>query len=119
MVFEFPFLLIVIPKVRAPLGLTLIYLTPLFIIIFATLALLLLLSRRVAITRYSLYFYGVMILVFGLWALEGYQYPSNPAAFLLNGISKVLGFASVAALFVTEPTESTVKAAITQDQLQP
>ena len=106
MVFEFPFLLIVVPRVKAPLGLALIFLTPLFIIIFTTLAMLLL-SRRVAITKYSLYFYGTMILVFAAWALEGYQYPSNPAAFLLNAISKVLGFASVAALFVAKATEST------------
>jgi hypothetical protein len=100
MVFEFPFLLIVIPRVHAPLIPALIFLIPLFTIIFTTLAMLLF-SREVAITRFSLNFYGAMILVFAVWAIDGYSYPSNPTSFLLNGISKILGFASVAALFVT------------------
>lgn len=115
MVFEFPFLLIVILQVKAPIGLALIFLTPLFTIIFTTLALLLL-SRRVAITKYSVYFYGVMILVFALWALEGYQYPSNPSAFLLNAVSKVLGFASVAAMFATKSEPLIVKNEMAQDR---
>jgi len=102
MVFEFPFLLIVIPQVKAPLIPALIFLIPLFTIIFTTLAITLF-SRKIAITKYSIYLYGAMILVFAVWALEGYSYPSNPAAFALNAISKVLGFASVAALFVTKP----------------
>jgi hypothetical protein len=105
MVFEFPFLLIVIPRVNAPLIPALIFLVPLFTIIFTTLSMLFL-SRRVALTRYSLYFYGAMIFVFGLWALEGYSYPSNPEAFALNAISKILGFASVAAMFVTKELTS-------------
>src|SRR5579872_2549142 len=105
MVFEFPFLLIVIPRVKAPLIPALIFLIPLFTIIFTTLSMLFL-SRRVALTKYSLYFYGAMIFVFGIWALEGYSYPSNPEAFALNAISKILGFASVAAMFVTKEATS-------------
>ena len=100
MIFELPFLLIVIPRVSAPPRLEVIFLLPLFTIVFTTL-ILLSFSRRVAITRYSIYFFGAMILVFAVWALEGYSYPSNPTSFLLNAISKVLGFAAIAALFVT------------------
>ncbi|HXQ93260.1 MAG TPA: hypothetical protein VN739_09675 [Nitrososphaerales archaeon] len=99
MVFEFPFLLIVIPRVSAPLVPALIFLIPLFTIIFTTLSMLLF-SRKVAITRYSIYFFGAMILVFAVWALDGYSYPSNSTSFLLNAISKVLGFAAVSTLFV-------------------
>lgn len=102
MVFELPFVLIVIPRVNAPLIPTLIFLIPLFTIIFTTLSLLLY-SRRTAITKYSLYLYAAMLFVFALWALEGYSYPSNPVAFALNAISKVLGFATVAALFKPGP----------------
>ncbi len=98
MVFEFPFLLIVIPTVRAHPILALIFLTPLFAIIFTTLSMLLF-SKKVAITKYSVYFYGSMIFVFALWALDGYSYPSNPISFILNAISKVLGFACVASMF--------------------
>jgi hypothetical protein len=98
MVFEFPFVLIVIPMVKAPLIPEIIFLTPLFTIIFTTLALLLL-SRRIAITKYSVYLLAGMIFVFAVWALEGYSYPTNPVSFILNAVSKVLGFACVAALF--------------------
>jgi hypothetical protein len=104
MVFELPFLLIVIPQVKAPLIPELIFLIPLFTIIFTTLAMLLF-SRRVAITKNSIYLYAAMIFVFALWALNGYSYPSNSISFVLNGISKILGFASVAALFRTIPKE--------------
>jgi len=104
MVFEFPFLLIVIPRVSAPLIPALIFLIPLFTIIFTTLAILLF-SKKLAITKYSVYLYASMILVFAVWSLDGYSYPSNPVSFALNSISKILGFASVAALFVTGPQE--------------
>ena len=99
MVFEFPFLIIVIPRTNAPLIPELIFLIPLFTIIFTTL-LMLLFSNRITITKYSVWFYGAMIIVFGVWALDGYSYPSNPFSFLMNAISKILGFASVATLFV-------------------
>jgi len=101
MVFEFPFLLIVIPRVSARLIPEIIFLTPLFAIIFTTFSLLLL-SSKIAITKNSIYFYSSMIFVFALWALEGYSYPTNPAAFSLNAVSKVLGFACIDAMFVTE-----------------
>jgi hypothetical protein len=104
MVFELPFLFVVIPQAKAPLVLELIFLTPLFIIIFTTLSLLLY-SRRISITRNSVYLFAAMIFVFALWALDGFSYPSNPISFALNGISKVLGFASVAALFASKPRE--------------
>jgi hypothetical protein len=108
MVFEFPFVLIVIPRVKAPLIPEIIFLTPLFTIIFTTLALLLL-SRRIAITKYSVYFLAGMIFIFAIWALEGYSYPTNPVSFTLNAISKVLGFACVAALFSSRESRGSQK----------
>jgi hypothetical protein len=99
MVFEFPFLLIVIPRVSAPLIPALIFLLPLFAIIFTTLSMLFFFSRSVAITKNSVFLYAAMIFVFAIWALDGYSYPSNEVSFALNAISKVLGFASVAAMF--------------------
>jgi hypothetical protein len=42
-----------------------------------------------------------MIFVFAVWALAGYSYPTNPGAFALNAVSKVLGFACIVAMFVT------------------
>jgi hypothetical protein len=109
MTFELPFVFIVIPRVSAPLIPALIFLATLFAIIFTTLSLLLL-SRKIALTKYSLYFYGGMILVFAIWAgVDGYSYPDNPVAFALNAISKILGFASVAALFRAAPSTEQVR----------
>ena len=98
MVFEFPFDWIVIPQVNASTMYLIRFFTPLFVIELATFSLLLL-SRRVSITRYSLYSLGAMFIVFAVWALEGFSYPSSPVPFLLNAISKVLSFTTIIALF--------------------
>jgi hypothetical protein len=101
MAFEFPFVVIVAPRAEGlsvfPLA-EVVFFASLVSIIFTTLSLLLL-SRRVSITRSSMYLYGSMILVFGLWAADGFSYPAEPLAFTLNAISKILGFASIGALF--------------------
>ena len=100
MVFEFPFDLIVIPQVKAPMTFIIAYFVSLDVAVLLTLSLLLL-SRRVSITRYSMYSLGAMFIVFAVWALFGFSYPSTPISFLLNAISKVLGFITVVALFST------------------
>ena len=98
MVFEFPFDLIVIRLLTiGPFGI-IIFFGPLFTVIFTTLALLLF-SKRTAITKYSLYSLAAMFLVFALWALEGFSYPSNPISFTLNAVSKVLSFTTIIAMF--------------------
>jgi hypothetical protein len=107
MIFEFPFDLIVIPQIKAPVAFLAVYFGTLDIAVLLTLSLLLL-SKRVSITRYSLYALGAMFIVFAVWARFGYSYPSNPISFTLNAISKVLGFATVVALFCTGPKKSTL-----------
>jgi hypothetical protein len=101
MVFELPFLLIITPVVttRAPHPLFLFFI---FLVVILTTLALPLFSSRFAVTRYSLYLLGAMILVFAAWALlTGYAPPSDPVSLALNAVSKVLGFAAVAAGFVT------------------
>jgi hypothetical protein len=105
MTFELPFALIIIPLVKAPVIAEILFLLPLFTIVITTLSLLLL-SRRIALTKESVYLFGAMIFVFALWALDGYAYPTNLLTIALNGISKVLGFACVAALFLRKPQTS-------------
>jgi hypothetical protein len=105
MVFEFPFDLIVIPQINAPASFLAAYFVPLDIAVLITLSLLLI-SRRVFLTRYSLYAFGAMFLVFAVWAEFGFAYPSTPLSFALNAISKVLGFIAVAALFSMEPKQT-------------
>ncbi len=106
MVFEFPFDMIVIPQIKAPAAFLIAYFGPLDIAVLMTLSLLLL-SRRVYITRYSMYALGAMFIVWAVWAWFGFSYPSTPISFTLNAISKVLSFITVAALFSTEPKQVT------------
>jgi hypothetical protein len=42
---------------------------------------------------------GAMFIVFGVWALEGFSYPSSPVPFVLNAVSKILSFTTIIALF--------------------
>jgi hypothetical protein len=111
MVFELPFILIITPMVTTRVPHPLFLLLTFLVVILSTLALPLF-SSRFSVTRYSLYLVGAMILVFAAWALlTGYSPPSDPVSFTLNAISKVLGFAAVAAGFLT--TERTPEGATT------
>jgi hypothetical protein len=101
MVFELPFILIVGPMGQTPTDPGAALTIPFFIAMFATLAFLTFPSRA-AITRYPLYCLGAMFLVFAVWALFGFSYPSGGAPFLLNAVSKVLGFATTATMFTEE-----------------
>jgi hypothetical protein len=116
MVFEFPFDWIVIPLTKAPLIYLVVFFAPLFAVEFTTFSLLLL-SKRFAINRYSMYSLGAMFLVFAAWALVGFSYPSNPVSFGLNAISKVLSFTTIVALCSREKrtalSESQAKMAAT------
>lgn len=102
MVFELPFALIIIPLVKAPLLAEILFLVPLFTIVIATLSMLLL-SRRIALTKNAVYIFAGMMFVFALWAVDGYSYPTNLLTIALNGISKVLSFACIGALFTRKP----------------
>jgi hypothetical protein len=106
MVFEFPFDLIVIPQIKAPTTFLIAYFVPLDFAVLLTLSLILL-SRHVSISKYSLYALAGMFIVFVVWALLGFAYPSTPVSFIPNAVSKVLGFLSVAALFSRGPKEET------------
>ncbi len=101
MVFELPFILIVGPVGHTPTDPGATLTIPFFIAMFTTLAFLTFPSRA-AITRYSLYCLGAMFLTFAVWALFGFSYPSGGAPFLLNAVSKVLGFATTAFMFTKE-----------------
>jgi hypothetical protein len=99
MVFELPFLLIITPMVTTKVPHPLFSFFDFLVVILATLALPFF-SSRFAVTRYSLYLLGGMVVVFAAWALiTGYAPPADPVSFALNATSKVLGFASVVAGF--------------------
>ena len=103
MIFELPFILIITPTVVTPVPHPLFLFLVFLVVILATLSLPLF-SSRFSLTRYSFYFLGAMFVVFALWALAtGYAPPADPVSFSLNAISKVLGFAAVAASFSGRP----------------
>jgi hypothetical protein len=105
MVFEFPFALIVAPVSSVPTDPGATLTIPFFLAMITTIALLTF-SRKAAVTRYSVYFLGAMFLIFGVWALFGFAYPSDPALLSLNSLSKVLGFATIVAMFRGKDTGS-------------
>jgi len=98
MVFELPFILIVGPVASTPTNPGASLAVPFFVAMITTLAFLTF-SSKSAITKYSVYFLGGMFLVFGVWALFGFAYPSDSVLFTLNAVSKILGFGTTTAMF--------------------
>ena len=66
-----------------------------------TTLLLLRLSPMVRLTRATFFFFALMLAVWAVWALTGFGYPSAPAPFALNVVSKLLAFAAVLSLFLS------------------
>ena len=57
-------------------------------------------STATKLSRYTLFSLAGMFFVFAIWALVGFGYPSTPILIALNGISKVLAFATSVTLFL-------------------
>ena len=102
MVFELPFDLIVISRTCPPspaVQFSLLFFLPLFAVAISSFALLAL-SPVAKLSKYTLFCLAGMFLVFAVWALSGFQYPASAMPIIFNGVSKVLAFAAVVALFV-------------------
>jgi hypothetical protein len=99
MIFELPFDLIVIGKTNAPLFVALLFFLPLFLVEVSTMSLLLL-SPLTNLSKSTMVSLSGMFIVFAVWALFGFSYPSNPLSFTLNSISKVLSFTTAITLFL-------------------
>lgn len=106
MIFEFPFDLIVMARTYPPIPpdpalYRLLFFAPLFLVEFTTLALLRL-SAMVKLSRVSFFFFAVMLVVFAVWGLAGFGYPSAPVPFGLNVLSKIVAFAAALSLFLPQ-----------------
>jgi hypothetical protein len=106
MIFELPFDLIVmarvLPRPPAPTAqLTLLYFLPLFLWELASYSLLTL-SPATMLSQKTLFALAGMFLVFGIWALEGFSYPSSPLPIALNAAGKILSFIVAISLFIPE-----------------
>lgn len=104
MIFELPFNLITMARMYPPippdtaLYRTLFFLPLLFIDII-TLSFLTL-SPMVRLSKSTFLFLALMFIVFALWSLFGFAYPSAPAPLALNITSKILAFITALSMFV-------------------
>lgn len=73
----------------------------LFLIEITTVGLLTL-SPMVALSKRTLRTLALMFVVFAMWALFGFAYPSSPIPIAMNVLSKVLAFVAAATLFAPE-----------------
>jgi predicted lipid-binding transport protein (Tim44 family) len=53
---------------------------------------------------HTFYFFALMLLVWTVWALIGFGYPSAPGPIVLNIVSKLLAFATALSLFWPQRT---------------
>ena len=110
MVFEFPFDLIVMARTYPPIPpnpalYRAVFFAPLFLVEITTLALLTW-SPMVRLTRATFFAFALMLAVFAVWALDGFEYPGTPAPYALNVVSKLLAFATILTLFLPPRTQA-------------
>jgi ABC-2 type transport system ATP-binding protein len=106
LIFELPFDLIVMARTYPsippnPALYRALFFVPLFLIEITTL-LLLRLSKMVRLTRATFLSFGLILIVFAVWALIGFGYPSTPACYALNVTSKILAFVTLLTLFLPQ-----------------
>jgi hypothetical protein len=110
MIFEFPFDLIVMARTYPPIpphpGLyRVLFFAPLFLIEVLTLSLLTL-SPAVRLSKAACFSFASMLAVFAVWGLFGFAYPSAPAPFTLNVVSKILAFVVMLSLFLPHKAQA-------------
>jgi hypothetical protein len=110
MIFEFPFDLIVMTRTYPavapdPALYRVLIFVPLFLAEFSTLALLSL-SPLVRLSRAACFAFALMLLIFAVWALFGFGYPSSPLPFTFNAVSKVVAFVVGLSLFLPHPGQA-------------
>lgn len=104
MIFELPFDLIVMNRTYpaippSPLLYRGLFFLPLFIVELSTMSLLTL-SPLMRIKKSVLLSLAGMFLVFAIWALFGFSYPSSPIPIAMNVLSKILCFVTAFTLFL-------------------
>lgn len=101
--FELPFDLIIMartaPIAPDPAGYRILFFAPLFAVEITTLALLTT-SPVLRLSRATFWCFAAMLAVFAVWSLDGFGYPSAPAPFALNVVSKILGLLAGLSMFL-------------------
>jgi hypothetical protein len=88
----------------------LLFFAPLFLVELTTLTLLTL-SPMVKLPRSSFFFFALILVVFAVWGLSGFGYPSAPVPFALNVLSKIMAFAVALSLFLPRRAEASTPGA--------
>ena len=106
MIFELPFDLIVMARTYPPVPpdpvlYRTLFFAPLFLVELTTLSLLAV-SPMVKLSRPAFFCLALMLLVFAVWALAGFGYPSAPIPIAMNVVSKILAFVTALSLFFPE-----------------
>jgi hypothetical protein len=114
MIFELPFDVIVMARTYPaippdPAMYRALFFLPLILIEITTLSFLAL-SPMVKLTRATFFSVASMLIVFAVWGLVGFGYPSAPLLLALNVLSKILSFVAALSLFLPQRTQ-----AITRD----
>jgi hypothetical protein len=103
--FELPFDLVIMtrtaPMPPDPATYRILMFAPLLAVAITTLAVLTL-SPVMRLTRPTFWCFAAMLAVFAGWSLDGFAYPSAPAPFALNVVSKILGLATGLSMFLPE-----------------
>ena len=105
-VFELPFDLVIWTRIYPPVPpdpalYRALFFAPLVLVELTTLSLLAL-SPMVKLSRTAFLGLALMLLVFAVWALAGFGYPSTPVSFAMNVVSKILAFVTALSLFFPE-----------------
>jgi len=106
MIFELPFDLIIMTRTYPPVPpdpalYGALFFAPLVLVELITLALLTL-TPTAKLSRQACCCLALMLLVFAVWALAGFGYPSAPVPLALNVVSKILAFVTALSLFFPE-----------------
>jgi len=113
-IFELPFDFIVMGRVYPPIPphpdvYRALFFIPFFVLLVLTLSLLTL-SPMMQLARPTFYCFALMLLVFAVWALIGFGYPSAPGPIVLNIAGKLLAFVTALTLFWPQRTRDNVPA---------
>jgi hypothetical protein len=84
-----------------------LFFAPLFLVEFTTLALLSL-SPLVRLSQAAFFAFTLMLLIFAVWALFGFGYPSAPLPFAFNAVSKIVAFVIALSLFLPQRGQASV-----------
>jgi hypothetical protein len=105
-IFELPFDLVIWTRIYPPIPpdpalYRAMFFVPLVLVELTTLSLLTM-TPMVKLSRTTFFCLALMLLVFAVWALAGFGYPSAPVPLAMNVVSKILAFVTALSLFMPE-----------------